>query len=531
MNKSMKVLIIDDSEDDQMLCRRTLQKSMNTQYTILEADEEMAGLKYIQEETPSCILLDYSLPGHNGIEVLKRIRSQYPFIPVVMLTGQGNENVAVSAMQEGAQNYISKSDISPEMLEHVIRMAIEHCKMQKRIHEQRTSLEVFTRALAHDLNEPVRTIHSFADMIAQCTPLPEKAQDYLRHIQNATDRMRMLIDTVFIYTRLDDPREMPKEICNMATVLKEAEENLNQLIHERGAIITCTSLPDVYLCRMQMMQVLQNLISNAIHHSEQPVTVHISVFARDDDWVFRVSDNGPGINPAYFEKIFEPFKRMTHHEEQGAGLGLAICKKIVESHGGKIWCESQPAPATGATFLFTLSRTLPVHEDHPSASEPLVIDMPAKSNGRVQPKPLANILLVDDSKAFIEITRFELMEHMQLQCNFFVARNGEEALTRLHDGVPGNSSIDLVLLDINMPEMDGFEVLERMRAEKNLKNVSVVMCTGSTYDQDIIRAKALGANGYITKPIEFNELKSVIEEIPNVKFFQEEKGYALRRVA
>ena len=100
------------------------------------------------------MLLDYSLPGRNGVEVLKRIRAKHPFVPVVMLTGQGNENVAVTAMQEGAQNYIAKSAITPESLEHVIRMAIEHCTMEKRIHEQRGSLEIFTRALAHDLKEP-----------------------------------------------------------------------------------------------------------------------------------------------------------------------------------------------------------------------------------------------------------------------------------------------------------------------------------------------------------------------------------------
>ena len=125
------------------------------------------GWRILDKEQPSCVLLDYSLPGRNGVEVLKRIRSRHPFLPVVMLTGQGNENVAVAAMQHGAQNYISKSSITLETLEHVVRMATQHCMMQKRIHEQRTSLEVFTRALAHDLKEPVRTIRSFADLIAQ----------------------------------------------------------------------------------------------------------------------------------------------------------------------------------------------------------------------------------------------------------------------------------------------------------------------------------------------------------------------------
>jgi len=528
MNDAIKILIIDDSEDDRLLYRRALHKSPHMVYTISEASEGATGLKHIDEEQPTCVLLDYSLPGHNGIEVLKQIRSQHPFIPVVMLTGQGNENIAVAAMQQGAQNYISKSNITPETLEHVIRMAIEHCSMQKRIHEQRTSLEVFTRALAHDLNEPVRTIRSFIDMIDQFDAPPEKTKTYFKHIRNATDRMRMLIDTVFLYTRLENPEEMPREICNMATVLKEAEDNLHQLIHEHAAIVTHASLPDVHISRTQLMQVLQNLVSNAINHSEQPVTVHVGASAQDDHWVFRVTDNGPGIDEAYFQKIFEPFKRMTHHEEQGAGLGLAICRKIVEAHGGKIWCESKPG--AGATFLFTLPRTLPVPEGIYPAQEPEAVEpTPIKSAQPVR-RPLANILLVDDSKAFIEITQFELIERARLQCNFFVARNGEEALALMRDGAK-SGPIDLVLLDINMPEMDGFEVLERMREKEELRQVSVVMCTGSTYDQDISRAKTLGANGYVTKPIEFDKLKSVIDETTNVQFIQEGSSYALRRVA
>jgi len=528
MNEPMKILIIDDSEDDRLLYRRALRKSTDATYGIAEASNGEEGLECIQEEYPACVLLDYSLPGRNGIEVLKRIRSQHPFVPVVMLTGQGNERVAVTAMQQGAQNYIAKSAITPETLEHAIRMAVEHCMMQKRIHEQRTSLEVFTRALAHDLNEPVRTIRSFIDLLARFDSFPEKAKSYFQHIRSATNRMRMLIDTVFLYTRLDDPGQMPREICNMATVLKEAEANLNQLMREHGTVVTCDSLPDVYISQTQFMQVMQNLLSNAIQHSEKAVTVHVSASAQADHWVFRVADNGPGIDPAYFQKIFEPFKRMAQHEEQGAGLGLAICKKIVESHGGKIWCESQPG--AGATFLFTLPRTLPVTADAPLV-EASVSHTPSASAGQNNNRPLANILLVDDSKAFIEITQFELMERAQLQCNFFVARNGEEALARLHDKTQEKGPIDLVLLDINMPEMDGFEVLERMRAEDNLRKVSVVMCTGSTYDKDIERAKNLGASGYVTKPIEFDKLRSAIDETANVQFCREENGYALRRVA
>jgi len=525
MNHPVKILVIDDSEDDRLLYSRALRKNADGGFVVSEADNGDEGLRRIEENPPDCVLLDYSLPGRNGIEVLKRIRSTYSFIPVVMLTGQGNENVAVAAMQEGAQNYIAKSTITPETLEHVIRMAMQHCALQKRIHEQRTSLEIFTRALAHDLKEPLRTIRSFVDMLSESQQFSDKTQHYFDYIQNASNRMYMLIDMVFLYTRLDDPAQMVKEPCDISTVLPEVQENLDRLICEREASVTATSpLPAVQANRTQMQQLLQNLIANSIHHSDAPVAVRIHAEAQGDHWLFTVSDNGPGIEESALQKIFEPFKRMTRHEEQGAGLGLAICRKIVESHGGKIWCESKPGE--GATFLFTLPMAAaPGKPANVAASlPPAEVASSAPMNGAL----LANVLLVDDSRADLEITRFRLMRS-RLHCNLLVAHDGEEALSLLRG--QGNKPVDLMLLDINMPEMDGFELLERIRADENLRLVTVVMCTGSIYDKDMERARALGVAGYLLKPIEFANLKSVIEMNPALRLSRENNGYSLLRAA
>src|SRR6185369_3395382 len=148
MSNAVKILIIDDSPDDQLIYRRALTKgATDVKYDLIEAEDGDRGLACIAAENPDCVLLDYSLPGRNGIEVLKRLRAAHPFVPVAMLTGQGNETVAVAAMQEGAQNYISKSAITPESIQRVIRVSIDHCSMQKRIHEQRASLEAANRSL------------------------------------------------------------------------------------------------------------------------------------------------------------------------------------------------------------------------------------------------------------------------------------------------------------------------------------------------------------------------------------------------
>jgi PAS domain S-box-containing protein len=140
MGEAIRVLIIDDNEDDRDTCKRLLQKSAAERYQVTEAANGEQGLASIADSAPGCVLLDYSLPGRNGIEVMKRIHHADPFIPVVMLTGQGNERVAVSAIREGAQNYISKSSIAPADIEHAIRLAIEHCALQRRIHASETRL-------------------------------------------------------------------------------------------------------------------------------------------------------------------------------------------------------------------------------------------------------------------------------------------------------------------------------------------------------------------------------------------------------
>src|SRR5882757_11495146 len=141
------ILLIDDSEDDRMLFRRCLKKSEARNFAVTEAANGEDGLIEFNRQAFACVLLDYSLPGRDGIEILKRIRAIQAFVPVVMLTGLGNEKVAVAAMREGAQDYLAKSTITAETLEHIIDGAIEHCEMQGHIAEQRATLEIFSRAM------------------------------------------------------------------------------------------------------------------------------------------------------------------------------------------------------------------------------------------------------------------------------------------------------------------------------------------------------------------------------------------------
>ncbi len=516
MTGTMHLLIIDDSEDDRSFYKRTLQKVASQHYRFSEAADGEEGIACIWRDPPACVLLDYSMPGRNGVEILKDIRRDFPFIPVVILTGQGNEQVAVTAIQEGAQNYIAKSTMTPETLEHVIRLAITHCALEKRISDQRSSLEIFTRALAHDLKEPVRTIRSYIELIARRETFSGKTEQYFNYVQTAADRVNALIDTVYFYTRLEGSDQIPYEWCDLIRVLEEVKTNISQLVEQRNAVITSGHLPKVWANYTQLVQVLQNLICNSITYSGNNPKIHVDAQEESDSWKIRVRDEGQGIAQEDRERIFLPFKRLTHNKE-GFGLGLAICKKIIESLGGKIWCE--PAPEKGTLFIFTVQKTLPLD----------VTDKTAKAKDAEPthtPKELATILLVDDSEADLELTQIRLIESPKLKCRLLLARNGEEALAQLRSE---NEAIDLMLLDINMPRIDGFEVLQEMRKDPALAHIAVVMCTGSIYDKDIAKAESLGAVGYLVKPAKFEKLESILETIPALELAQEENGERLLR--
>lgn len=224
---------------------------------------------------------------------------------------------------------------------------------QARINEQHETLEVFTRALAHDLREPVRTVRAFTDMIIQDGGLPEQAATHFDFVRRGADRMGLMIDTVFAYTQLHDPARVKKTRCSMEAALSAALENLHSLIQDSGARIEAMTLPEVEANPGHMMQLFQNLVGNAIKHCPRPVSISVSVEDNGVPWLFRVRDDGRGIAESDRDRIFQPFKRLNLNED-GAGLGLAICAKIVTIHGGRIWCESPEGE--GACFCFTLPK-------------------------------------------------------------------------------------------------------------------------------------------------------------------------------
>lgn len=218
-------------------------------------------------------------------------------------------------------------------------------------------LEQFAYVASHDLQEPLRMVSNFTQLLSKrySGKLDPDADTMINFAVDGARRMQMLIMDLLTFSRVMT-KGMPFETVDLNDVLLAVEKNLQMTVKESGALIKAGHLPVIKADQVQMAQLFQNLISNAIKfRSEREPVVRISAEEKKHDWVFSVSDNGIGIDPQFKDRIFVIFQRLHDMAAYpGTGIGLAICKKIVERHGGKIWVESEAGE--GSTFYFTLAK-------------------------------------------------------------------------------------------------------------------------------------------------------------------------------
>jgi PAS domain S-box-containing protein len=249
-------------------------------------------------------------------------------------------------------------------------------------------LEQFAYVASHDLQEPLRMVASYTQLLARRYQgqLDGTANEFIHFAVDGAIRMQHLINDLLTYSRVGT-RGKPFEPTDCGQVLAETLANLKIAIEESGARVEHGPLPTVQGDRVQLVQLLQNLIGNAVKfRGTSAPGVYVSAERCGDEWQFRVRDNGIGIEPQYFERIFVIFQRLhTREEYPGTGIGLALCKKIVERHGGRIWVESQPG--RGATFHFTIPAREPMNAEEPPSGE-----FPGSSAGASSPRSSASLI-------------------------------------------------------------------------------------------------------------------------------------------
>jgi len=216
-------------------------------------------------------------------------------------------------------------------------------------------LQQFAYAASHDLQEPLRSIAGFVRLLEKRykDKLDSDADDFIRYIVDGVRRMQMIIKDLLEYSRVGTNGGEFKP-ADSSSAVEKAISNLQAAIKDSGATVTHDAMPTVIADELQLVRLFQNLIGNAIKfRGEEPPKVHVAAVRKGNEWIFSVNDNGIGIDPEQAERIFVIFQRLhTREEYPGTGIGLAICKKIAERHGGNIWVESETGK--GSTFFFTL---------------------------------------------------------------------------------------------------------------------------------------------------------------------------------
>jgi signal transduction histidine kinase len=245
-------------------------------------------------------------------------------------------------------------EVRDHLIEHE-RAEAELVRQADELARSNADLQQFAYATSHDLKEPLRTMVIYSQMLRSRygEKLDGEANTFLDYIGSSAEHMQRLVDGLLAYSRLVNVETMPGAPMELQTALRWATMNLQTVIQETHAAVTHDELPIVCGDHVQLVQLLQNLIHNAIkYRNHEAPRIHVWAERRGDHWCIGVRDNGVGIKPQYTELIFGLFKRLHGKDIPGAGIGLALAKRIVEKHGGRIWVQSEPG--AGSVFYFTV---------------------------------------------------------------------------------------------------------------------------------------------------------------------------------
>jgi light-regulated signal transduction histidine kinase (bacteriophytochrome) len=212
-------------------------------------------------------------------------------------------------------------------------------------------IERLVYAVSHDLRQPLRSILSYAELLRRQCALDQGAMEMTGFIVDAANEMKALIEDLLTYSRIKTSPE--RTVVSLNSVVQPVLLKMQNTIRDAGAQITCVDLPEAAVDEAQFGQLFEQLFTNAIRfRSADPPRIDVSAEEEPEGYLVRVRDNARGIEPKYHEDIFVPFKRLHGREVPGTGLGLALCRKIVRAHGGKIWVESEGSQ--GSVFKFTV---------------------------------------------------------------------------------------------------------------------------------------------------------------------------------
>ncbi|MBU6475980.1 MAG: response regulator [Alphaproteobacteria bacterium] len=359
---TLKILIVDENDDDRDYYRRLLLRNRQVRFDIREAASACEGLKTCKKSPPDCIILDYALPDADGLTFIQAWQKAFgggPAAAIVMVTDKGTEATAAAALQAGAHDYFPKATVTGGYFLQRLLNAVDRARLKdqvrayrKQLEEVNAALSEFTHTASHDLKAPLTRVSYYCDLLQEegAADLSEDCKGYIDRVQVNVRRLQRLIEDLLAYSRTlhNQEEKMPTDLKALA---ESVAEDLATITEETGGRVTVGNLPTAVVYPTRIRQLFQNLINNALKYRspDRAPLVHADCADAGTHYRFSIRDNGMGIDKKYQEKIFKAFSRL-HGQDQieGSGIGLATCVKVVEMHGGRIWVES--APGQGSVF-------------------------------------------------------------------------------------------------------------------------------------------------------------------------------------
>jgi light-regulated signal transduction histidine kinase (bacteriophytochrome) len=361
MNRKSVILIVDDMASN----IQVLATALSGDYEVLFATGGTDALAIAARELPDLVLLDVVMPQLDGYEVCRRLKADPATadIPVVFVTALAEESNEEQGLDAGAIDYIfkpiSSAILRARVRNHITRRRAEEALVAKTAELERSNadLQSFAYAASHDLQAPLRAVTSFLQLLKRghADSLNDEGREFIEMALGGAVRMNKLIQALLVFSRVGSGG-ITLERVDPAQAITAALANLVVPIEESAASIHVGTLPIVTANGDQLVTLFQNLIGNALkyHRPGVPPVIEIGVSGRAGRPVFFVRDHGIGIDSRHFDRVFAIFARLhTETEFAGSGVGLALCKRIVERHHGRIWVESEPG--NGSTFHFTLA--------------------------------------------------------------------------------------------------------------------------------------------------------------------------------
>jgi len=358
-----QVLVVEDNPPElELLCEILTAEGLEA----VGCSSAAEGIEQVKRHDFGVAVVDLRLPDLSGTELLAEIRRLDEHVRVIIYTGAASYDSIKAALNLGAFAYVEKLSDPSELLRHVHRACrqrvdryatdLEAAVAERTAELARSNRELqdFASAVAHDLRSPLLTISGYCQVLEEecARGAYQDAHKYLGHIVDAVSHMSQLIEDLLDYSRVGHSSE-PFQSVELQPVLVQTIANLEAAIRESRAQVDVGRMPTVAGDPIQLVQLFQNLVGNAIKfRREVDPVVRVRAACVGSNWQFAVEDNGIGIDRSHFDRIFEVFQRLHGKEYPGTGVGLALCKKIVERHGGRIWLESELGQ--GTTFFFTL---------------------------------------------------------------------------------------------------------------------------------------------------------------------------------